>query len=98
MHTCDIFNTYFKKKSHRLHQMFLIFFLISFINPIQCYLWHIPMAITNTQTVIACGSSIDIYSTFDPAQVIICPYVWIDKDKIQLIHMNICKICKLIFI
>jgi hypothetical protein len=56
------------------------------------------MAIANTQTVIACGSSIDIYSTFDPAQVIICPYVWIDKDKIQLIHMNICKICKLIFI
>jgi hypothetical protein len=56
------------------------------------------MAIANTQTVIACGSSIDIYSTFDPAQVIICPYVWIEKDKIQLIYMNICKICKLIFV
>ena len=46
----------------------------------------------NTSTVIACGSSIDIYPTFDPAQVIICPHVRLEQDKIQWIYLNICKI------
>jgi hypothetical protein len=49
------------------------------------------MAIINTQTVIACGLSIDIYLSFDPAQVRICPYVFIKKDKLQLLQMNISK-------
>jgi hypothetical protein len=74
--------------------MFLFLLLLSFINPIQCYHWRIPTAIMNAQTVIVCGLSIDIYSTFDPAQVIICPYVWIEKEKIQLISLNICKYLK----
>jgi hypothetical protein len=55
------------------------------------------MAIINIQAVIACGSSIDIYPSFDPAQVIVCPYVLVEKDKIQLIYMNICKILKVFF-
>jgi len=55
------------------------------------------MAIINIQTVIACGSSIDIYPSFDPAQVIVCPYVLVAKDKIQLIYMNICKIFEVFF-
>jgi hypothetical protein len=72
--------------------MLIFLFLLYFFNPIQCYLWYIPTAIINTQTVIACGPSIDIYSSFDPAQVIICPYLSIEKEKIQLISLNICKI------
>jgi len=55
------------------------------------------MAIINTQTVIACDLSIDIYKSFDSAQVIVCPYVLIEKEKIQLIYMNICKISKVFF-
>lgn len=56
------------------------------------------MAIINTQTIISCGLSIDIYSSFDPVQVIICPYVLIRKSKLQSINMNICKIVKCLII
>ncbi|CAF3388180.1 unnamed protein product [Rotaria sp. Silwood1] len=47
------------------------------------------MAIVNIQTVIVCGSSIDIYSSFDPNQIVICPYVLIEKDKTQFMNMSI---------
>ncbi len=76
----------------------LFLFLVVFIHTIQGHFLNISMAIVNTQTVIACGSSIDIYSLFDPAQVIICPYIFIDKDKIQLINMSICKIEKILYL
>ncbi len=75
----------------------LFLLLVFFKHTIQGYFLNISMAIVNTQTVIACGSSIDIYSLFDPAQVIICPYVSIEKHKIQLIYMNICKISNVFF-
>lgn len=70
--------------------LFLI--LLIFIQPIQGYFMNISMGIINTQTVIACGSSIDIYPSFDPNQVIICPHLIIEKEKIQMIYMNICEI------
>jgi len=75
----------------------LFLFLVLFVSTIQCQFLNISMAIMNTQTVIACASSIDIYPLFDPAQVIVCPYVSINKEKIQLIYMNICKISKFFF-
>jgi hypothetical protein len=70
----------------------LFLFLLSFVHSIPSYRLNISLAITNTRTVITCGLSIDIYSSFDPAEVIICPNVLIEKNKIQLIYMNICKI------
>ena len=54
-------------------------------------LLNISAGITNARTVIACGLSIDIHSSFDPAQAIICPFVSIDKKNLQLIHLNVCK-------
>ncbi|CAF2113855.1 unnamed protein product [Rotaria magnacalcarata] len=62
---------------------------LSFIPTIQCSLLNISIAIINTRTIVGCSSSIDMYESFDPAQIIICPYVFIDKDRIQLINMNI---------
>ncbi|CAF1295458.1 unnamed protein product [Rotaria sordida] len=67
----------------------LFLFSLSFISIVQCNLLNISLAIINTQTVIACGLSIDIYSSFDPTRIIICPYVSTEQDKIQLIYMNI---------
>ena len=52
---------------------------------------NISLAISNARTVIACGLSIDIYSSFDSAQVTICPYVLLDKEQIQLINLNFGK-------
>jgi hypothetical protein len=54
--------------------------------------FNISMGIINTQTVIACRSTIDIYSSFNPAQIIICPYVSIQAKTIQLVDMKISKI------
>lgn len=78
--------------------MFLFLFFITLLSTIQCYLLNISIAIINTQTVISCGLSIDIYSSFDPAQVVICPYVFIDKDKIQLFNISICKIVDILYL
>lgn len=71
--------------------MFLFLFGLTLIHSTQTNLLDISTVIINTSTVITCGSSIDIYPTFDPAQVIICPYVRVDEDKIQWIYLNICK-------
>lgn len=73
----------------------ILFFI--FISPIQGFLMNINLAIINTETVIACGSSIDIYPLFDTNQVIICPYIIIEKENIQMIYMNICKILLILY-
>lgn len=71
--------------------MLFIVFLSFFIRIIQSeLLLNIPTAFVNVKSVISCGPTIDIYSSFDPDQVSICPHVSIDKQHIQLIHMNIC--------
>jgi hypothetical protein len=71
-------------------------FLSSVIFTVKCYgsnnnILNISMGIINTRTVIACGLSIDIYRSFDPTQVITCPYVSVATNNIQLINMNISK-------
>ena len=73
-----------------------VLFLLSTLSSIQCpgrrpTLLNVSMGITNARSVIACGLSIDIHSSFNPAQVIICPYVSIDQKKLQLIHLNVSK-------
>ncbi len=79
-----------------LHNI-LFLCLSSVIFTVKCQVFNnnllnISMGIVNAQTVIVCGLSIDIYSTFDPAQIITCPYVSIQEENIQLIDMKICKI------
>lgn len=76
--------------------MLFIVFLSFFIRIIQSeLLLNIPTAFVNVKSVISCGPTIDIYSSFDPDQVSICPHVSIDKQHIQLIHMNICMRTKI---
>lgn len=71
----------------------LVFYLSFFVHTIQSeLLFNISTAFTNIKSVIYCGSSIDIYPIFNPKQVLICPYVSIDQENIQLIYMNTCKI------
>lgn len=68
----------------------LSLFSLSFIPTLQCTLFNISMAIINAKTIIICGSSIDMYSSFDSAQITSCPYVVIDKSKIKLMDINLC--------
>jgi hypothetical protein len=73
-----------------------VLFHLFTLSAIQCpgrrlTLLNVSVGITNARTVIACGLSIDIHPLFDPAQVIICPYVSIDQRKLQLIYLNVCK-------
>lgn len=71
--------------------MFLFVLGLILIHTSQSNLLQISTVVANTSTVIACGSSIDIYPIFDPAQVIICPYLRLEEEKIQWIYLNICK-------
>ncbi|UJR32943.1 hypothetical protein I4U23_020406 [Adineta vaga] len=67
----------------------LIVYFLLFTTIIRCSSFlNISQAILNTQTVIACGLSIDIYESFNQTQVTTCPYVSIDNN-IQLISINI---------
>jgi hypothetical protein len=50
------------------------------------------MGIVNARTVIACGLTIDIYSSFNATQIKICPCVAIQEENMHLIDMKICKI------
>ncbi|CAF0913724.1 unnamed protein product [Adineta ricciae] len=52
-------------------------------------LLNISQAISNTQTVIMCGLSIDIYESFNQTQVTICPYVFIDRNNIKIFNISI---------
>jgi hypothetical protein len=76
--------------------MFFYNILLSFIVIIQCHVFNpntlnISIGILNARTVIACGLLIDIYSSFDLARIIICSYVVIQEDNVQLTDMNISK-------
>lgn len=51
----------------------------------------IPIGIINAETVIICGVRIQTYLSFDPDKVVHCPFVTIEKDRIQLIDMNITR-------
>lgn len=72
--------------------MFLFILGLILIPTTHSNLLEISTVVVNTSTIIACGSSIDIYPTFDPAQVIICPHVRLEQDKIRWIYLNICEI------
>jgi hypothetical protein len=76
--------------------MFFYNILLSIIVIIQCHVsnpntLNISIGILNARTVITCGLSIDIYSSFDLARIIICSYAVIQEDSIQLTDMNISK-------
>lgn len=71
-------------------------FILIFILTVKChattdYLLNISMGITNARTVIACGSSIQFYLSFDPTQVRMCPYASIQENYTQLFDINISK-------
>jgi len=75
----------------------LFLFLSCVLFTVKCHVFNnnllnISIGIVNTRTVIACGLSIYIYSSFDLTQIMLCPYVSIQEENIQLIDMKISKI------
>jgi len=63
--------------------LFLII-LSSVLFTVKCHvsnnnLLNISMGIVNARTVIACGLSLNIYSSFIPAQIMTCPHIAIQK-------------------
>jgi hypothetical protein len=81
----------------------LFLLLISNTSIVKCHtskhnLFNISMGIANAQTVIICGLSMNIFMLFDLKQILMCPYVSIQENNIQLFDMNISKIFLFIFI
>ncbi len=55
------------------------------------HFFNISIGIVNTKTVVLCGLSVNIHSLFNPTQIVVCPYVSIEKENIQLVDMRLSK-------
>lgn len=71
--------------------------LFLFFSSVKCHLFNnnllnISLGIINARAVVACGVSINIYSSFNLPEIMSCSQVLIQEKTIQLINMNICKI------
>lgn len=78
--------------------LYQILFLL--LSSVKCHIsnnkfYNISMGIINAQTVISCGFSINIYSSFNLTEIRNCPQVSIQEKTIQLFEMNICKLSNL---
>ncbi len=79
--------------------MFLHNILLSILFTVKGHdnLLNISIGILNAQTVIACQTSMNIYFSFIPSQILRCPHVIIQEDIMQSIHIKIRKrLCGLI--
>ncbi|CAF0738985.1 unnamed protein product [Adineta ricciae] len=73
--------------------MWLFVLLLSISFPVKCQTLKndtlgISLAITNAQTVIPCGLSVDVYPAFDREQIITCPSVTVD-DSLTFVNITI---------
>lgn len=71
--------------------LYYIFFVLLLSVKGHNYLFNISIGIANTKTVVLCGISVNIYSLFNPTQIVVCPYVSIEKENIQLVDMRLSK-------